>query len=56
MSKSDLSVRSDIIVSDLISVLRITLMSVCRSDFNISNLDVSVNSKIVMKSDISVKN
>ena len=43
-------------MSDEISVLRITLMSVCRSDFNVSNLDVSVNSKIVMKSDIGAKN
>ena len=51
MSKSDLSVRSDVIVS-----VKNPLMSVCISDINISNLDLSVNSDIVMRSDISVQN
>ena len=32
------------------------LMSVCRSDINISDLDFSVNSYIGIKSDISVMN
>ena len=32
------------------------LMSVCRSDINISDLDLSVNSDIVIRLDVSVMN
>ena len=57
MSKSDLSVRSDIIsMLDQMSVLRIMLMTVYRSDINISDLDLSIHSDINIRSDISVMN
>ena len=41
---------------DQISVLRIMLKTVCKSDINISDLDLSVNSDIGIRSDISVMN
>ena len=46
-SKSDLSFRSDIIVSVRSDIsVRIMLMSVCISYINISNLDLSVRSGV----------
>ena len=55
MSKSDLTVRSDIIVSDEISVLRIMLMSLCsRSDINMSKSNLGVTVGISVKNDVNV--
>ena len=41
---------------DQMSVLRIMLMTVYRSDINISDLDLSIHSDINIRSDISVMN